>query len=168
MNKLGLKITLGVILVVAAIVAVKIFWPSETPVAESMDTGQLQGKTSKLLAESWDKPPGYGELILEQYSNRPETPRELLLGRLKLHRKRDKTTDEKISPSYLKSLWAEKARQLRGGSMPSQRSLKRNSFTNEEMIPEYLKNWRVKKTGKLPFRGPKWPKEPPDVPHKTK
>ena len=112
MNKLWLKITVAVVLIVAVIITVKVFWPSETPVAESTDTGQIQSKTNQLLAESWDKPPGYDKRIFIQYSNRPETPRELLLGRLKLRHKRDKTTDEKTSPSYLKSLWVEKARQI--------------------------------------------------------
>lgn len=168
MNKLWLKITGVVVLVVLAIVAVKVFWPDKTSVAESMDTRRIQSKTNKLLAESWDKPPGYDQLNFEQYSNRPETPRELLLGRLKLRHKRDKTTDEKTSLSYLKSLWAEKARQLRGGSVPSRQSPKRESITDEGMIPEHLKNWRVEKTGKLPFRGSKWPKKQREVPHKAK
>jgi len=115
MNKLWLKISGVVVLVVLAIVAVKVFWPDKTSVAESMDTGKIQSKTNQLLAEGADKPPGYDQLILEQYSNRPEIPRELLLGRLKQRHKRDNAIDEKVSPSYLKSLWAEKARQITSG-----------------------------------------------------
>jgi hypothetical protein len=110
MNRFWLKITGAVVLAAATIIAVIVFWPGETPVLESRDTGPIKSKTNKLLAESWDKPPGYDELILEQYSNRPEIPRELLLGRLKLRHKRDNAIDEKVSPLYLKNLWAQKAR----------------------------------------------------------
>ena len=45
MNRLWLKIVGCVVMVLVAAVAVYVFWPAESPIAESKDAGQVQEPT---------------------------------------------------------------------------------------------------------------------------
>ncbi len=144
MNKLWLKITGFVVLVGVAIIAVNVFRPGQTPIAESRNANRIQ-KEQKSDFQAQPKTPAYDTQIATVYPNSAGTENagESLSKPPEQNPEQYHPADKQTGSPYLRNSQSYIARRLR--RKPSERGREQYNAPDGEMTFEYSRNAQVYK-----------------------
>lgn len=148
MDKLWLKITGFVVLVGVAIIAVNVFRPGQTPIAESKTAGQIQ-KERKTSLKAQPKTPAYERrmVTLSPDSAATEKASESVTRPQEQDLERHNTADQEISFPYPRNSRTYMARQLR--RKPSEWGQEQHDAADKEMSFQYPRDSQTYKAREL-------------------